>query len=59
MMPMLLAIMMLAEQLGENDWCYVPPQSETLFCDYVSLSSCQSAHTHEQDGACVPRPRRE
>ena len=47
----------LAGQLGQSDWCYVPPQSETLFCDYVSLSSCQSAHQHKQGGACVPRQR--
>jgi hypothetical protein len=30
----------------------VPPQSEQLFCDYVSMSSCQSVHQHEQGGAC-------
>jgi hypothetical protein len=33
------------------------PLSETLFCDHVSLSSCQSAHQHEKGGAYVPRPR--
>ena len=42
MIALLLAVI-LAGQLGQNDWCYVPPQSEILFCDYVSLSSCQSA----------------
>jgi hypothetical protein len=56
MIALLLAVI-LAGQLGQNDWCYVPPQSETLFCDYVSLASCQSAHAHEPRGACVPRPR--
>jgi hypothetical protein len=56
-MALLLAVVILAGQLGQNDWCYVPPGSEQLFCDYVSLSSCQSAHAHEQGGACVPRPR--
>ena len=57
MSAMLIAVLFLAGQLGQSEWCYVPPQSETLFCDYVSMSSCQSAHQHEQGGACVPRPR--
>jgi hypothetical protein len=57
MMTWLLAAALLAGQLGSSAWCYVPPGSETLFCDYVSLSSCQSAHEHEQGGACVPRQR--
>ena len=51
------AVLFLAGQLGQSEWCYVPPQSETLFCDYVSLSSCQSAHQDEHGAACMPRPR--
>jgi hypothetical protein len=59
MSAMLIAVLILGGQLGSSDWCYVPPGSEQLFCDYVSLSSCQSAHQHEQGGACVPRPRQQ
>jgi hypothetical protein len=53
----LIAAVILAGQMEQNDWSYVPQQSEQLFCDYVSMSSCQSAHQHEHGGAHVPRPR--
>jgi hypothetical protein len=35
MSALLIASLILAGQLGQNDWCYVPPQSDTLFCDHV------------------------
>jgi hypothetical protein len=41
MSAMLIGVLFLAGQMGQNHWCYVPPQSEQLFCDYVSMSSCQ------------------
>jgi hypothetical protein len=53
----MLVAVLLAGQSAESDWCYVPPQSDMLFCDHVSVSSCQSAHAHEKGGARVPRPR--
>jgi hypothetical protein len=33
MSAMLIAVLFLTGQLGQSDWCYVPPQSEQLFCD--------------------------
>jgi hypothetical protein len=41
-----IAVLILAGQLGQSGWCYVPQGSEQLFCDYVS--SCQSAHQHDK-----------
>jgi hypothetical protein len=47
------------KQIGQSDWCYLPPPSEgeTLLCEYASQSACQSAHANERWG-CMPRPRR-
>ena len=45
--------------LGQNAWCYVPPHSETFFCDHFSYSACLDAHRREMikdGGACVTRP---
>jgi hypothetical protein len=53
-----LIIPALAAILGQNSWCYNPPGSEQLFCDYVSYGSCRDAHRNEEGGVCVPRPDR-
>lgn len=37
--------------VGQNEWCYVS-DSDVMYCDYVTLSSCKAAH---QDGSCVRR----
>jgi hypothetical protein len=46
--------------LGQNAWCYVPPYSNTFFCDHSSYSAaCLDAHRREivkDGGSCVTRP---
>jgi hypothetical protein len=47
--------------LGQNVWCYVPPHSETFYCDHFSYSACHDAHRREivkAGGTCVIRPRK-
>ena len=51
------AMLLLAAQLGQGAWCYVPPGSEQMFCDHTSLGACRDAHKHEKGGACLPNPR--
>jgi hypothetical protein len=56
---MLLPVAASAQVLGQNAWCFVPPGSEVLFCDYTSYSSCLDANRSQvSGGVCVPRPNR-
>ena len=49
----------LASAPARADWCYVPPYSNTFFCDHFSYSACLGAHRREivkDGGICVTRP---
>ena len=47
-----------ALSLGQSRWCFVPKDSETLFCDYKSFGGCLDANPVgiKDGGICVPNP---
>ena len=57
---MLLPVTASAGVLGQSPWCFVPPGSETLYCDYVAYGSCVDSNRDQvkAGGVCVPRPSR-
>jgi hypothetical protein len=44
---MLLPVTASADVLGQSAWCFVPPGSETLYCDYVAYGSCVDSNREQ------------
>jgi hypothetical protein len=51
-----LGAMLMANQLGQGQWCWVSRTSggDARFCDYTSFGACLDANQNKQ-GTCVPK----
>jgi hypothetical protein len=49
------AAIIVAQQTGQSQWCWVPASSNVTFCDYSTFGSCMSANRGKEDGTCVQR----
>ena len=49
------AAIIVGQQTGQNQWCWVPASSNSVFCDYSTFGSCMSANQGKEAGTCVQR----
>ena len=48
----LMLVLLVKGEVGQNAWCWVSMTSGTAFCDYTSYGVCVDANAHDE-GICI------
>jgi hypothetical protein len=52
MIILLLALLVVNGEAGQNAWCWISMTSGTAFCDYASYGVCVDANAYDE-GICI------